>query len=253
LTDSPQTSETKPDYGLLNLSAELKTDRMAQAVRMAKQRGVTHVDFAVEHGLTDAILKPRHPRGRGAEKNRGQRDTTTIVEGKLCSRGHATGANGGSLRYASSRGHCVECRRLYGLTYNILHNLETHRKQSNRHHKYYWTSREKAWATQGMRFRGGPMTREVYWALRKEQHDACALCHSDLRLSIRGGDAVDHNHETKEVRGILCGAKQRCNLSLVSRFEAGKTERMDEYTVARIATYLLNPPASRLTMKMVKP
>lgn len=47
------------------------------------------------------------------------------------------------------------------------------------------------------------MTLDEYRKLFKEQNGSCAICgvhRSKLKIDL----AVDHNHETKEIRGLLC-------------------------------------------------
>lgn len=51
------------------------------------------------------------------------------------------------------------------------------------------------------------VTREQYEALLASQGGVCAVC----QLPFDKTPAVDHNHETREVRGIL---HQRCNLAV---------------------------------------
>ena len=54
------------------------------------------------------------------------------------------------------------------------------------------------------------ITIEKYEILLAEQNGCCAIC-----LAVTGSDgkrlAVDHNHETGEVRGLLC---DNCNTGL---------------------------------------
>ena len=52
------------------------------------------------------------------------------------------------------------------------------------------------------------ITPEEYSRLLESQGGVCALCGGE---SLTRGLAVDHNHETGEVRGLLCGS---CNTAL---------------------------------------
>lgn len=63
------------------------------------------------------------------------------------------------------------------------------------------------------------ITQEQYLALVGQQQGLCAICHEKPLKSLD----IDHNHETKRVRGLLCG---NCNRGLglfkdsVLRFES---------------------------------
>lgn len=48
-------------------------------------------------------------------------------------------------------------------------------------------------------------TKEQYNALLKAQFNQCAICSKETTL------CVDHNHETKKIRGLLC---RTCNIGL---------------------------------------
>lgn len=63
-------------------------------------------------------------------------------------------------------------------------------------------NRERRW------FKRFGITAEEYAQLLKKQKGRCAICRTkptNVRL------AVDHNHKTKIVRGLLCG---KCNMAL---------------------------------------
>lgn len=53
------------------------------------------------------------------------------------------------------------------------------------------------------------ITPEKYTLMMKEQNGVCAICHSSNKSGR--GLAVDHNHETKKIRGLLCS---NCNLGI---------------------------------------
>jgi Recombination endonuclease VII len=58
------------------------------------------------------------------------------------------------------------------------------------------------------------LSREQYSALLAEQDGLCAVCHGpekkiEHRTGVLRSFAVDHNHETGKVRGLLCS---RCNM-----------------------------------------
>lgn len=60
------------------------------------------------------------------------------------------------------------------------------------------------------------LTLEQYQELVFKQHGVCAICYKP-ETTIHAGSkqvqplAIDHNHETKKVRGLLCS---RCNTAL---------------------------------------
>lgn len=70
-----------------------------------------------------------------------------------------------------------------------------------------------------------------YDALLKAQKGRCYICHR--RPGKRRSLAVDHNHRTGEVRGLLC---TKCNRYLGWILD-------DPYAAARIAQYLVSPPS----------
>ena len=55
------------------------------------------------------------------------------------------------------------------------------------------------------------LTEEHYEHLLKVQHGVCAICHDPLAYCKDGKLAVDHEHQTKLVRGLLCTG---CNAGL---------------------------------------
>jgi len=90
---------------------------------------------------------------------------------------------------------------------------------------------------------GQPFTEELYQRLYRLQDGRCYVCH---RRSPSRRLAVDHDHRTLEVRGLLCPDPEwGCNLKVVARFDA------DDDPVAmaeRLVEYLRNPPAARLLL-----
>ena len=52
------------------------------------------------------------------------------------------------------------------------------------------------------------ITPEEFWAMYEEQDGTCPVCDKAIDAE---GSAIDHNHETGEVRGILC---KNCNRAL---------------------------------------
>jgi hypothetical protein len=52
---------------------------------------------------------------------------------------------------------------------------------------------------------------EDYYQMLEDQGGGCAICKVTMPGGRKGKFAVDHNHDTGEVRGLLCG---RCNRAL---------------------------------------
>ena len=54
------------------------------------------------------------------------------------------------------------------------------------------------------------LPKETYLRLLEQQNNACAICGIDAN-DLERELSVDHNHETMQVRGLLCGL---CNVGL---------------------------------------
>lgn len=52
---------------------------------------------------------------------------------------------------------------------------------------------------------------DEYEALLEKQGGVCAICRRDCRDSAKGVLCVDHDHDTGEIRGLLCS---QCNAGL---------------------------------------
>lgn len=76
------------------------------------------------------------------------------------------------------------------------------------------------------------ITAEQYWALHEYQGGRCYICRRATGRTKRL--AVDHDHETGYVRGLLC---MRCNRDVVGHL------RDDPEALERGAAYLRQPPA----------
>lgn len=77
------------------------------------------------------------------------------------------------------------------------------------------------------------ITIDEYDEMLKMQGSVCAICAGSPPSTRILKFAVDHDHETGEVRGLLC---QRCNMAL--HFIENATWR------ASAEAYLANPPAA---------
>jgi hypothetical protein len=94
----------------------------------------------------------------------------------------------------------------------------------------------------GLRHRLG-VEPEQYYQLLAAQEGVCAICG---RAPRKQHLAVDHNHKTGAIRGLLC---VRCNHKVLG----GSGENVD--VLRRAADYLENPPAEgrRLTVQDISP
>ena len=55
------------------------------------------------------------------------------------------------------------------------------------------------------------ITREDYNSLREKQNNCCAICGIHEKHAKNSTLCVDHNHDTGEVRGLLC---HKCNAAI---------------------------------------
>ncbi len=92
--------------------------------------------------------------------------------------------------------------------------------------------KEKDWGRRILRTYG--ITPKQYWDLYEKQGGVCAVCQRATGKAKRL--AVDHDHQTGIVRGLLCGP---CNKDVVGRV-------YDEETALRLVAYFCNPPSRRL-------
>lgn len=70
------------------------------------------------------------------------------------------------------------------------------------------------------------ITEEQYTELLEKQKNCCAICHrheSEFKINL----SIDHNHKTKEIRGLLC---TYCNHRVIGRHVDGeKLRKMADY------------------------
>lgn len=137
---------------------------------------------------------------------------------KPCIRGH--------LVIRTINGSCTECSRIRGRAL-YAKNIEKYREKGRTGEAY----RRRKYPE---RYRAGLLRRlyglsiAQYEAIWVSQGLACAICQS-TDPGRKGVFAVDHDHETGRVRGILCG---NCNNGL-GRFK-------DKYeSLVRAAEYLM--------------
>ncbi len=73
------------------------------------------------------------------------------------------------------------------------------RKASKKYHRKYWLMKQFG------------LTPDDYDRMLNEQNNGCAICGADDPRNKRDHFAIDHDHETDEIRGLLC---QGCNTGI---------------------------------------
>jgi hypothetical protein len=110
--------------------------------------------------------------------------------------------------YADNRtkdGKCYTCKPCHEKRYKTW-------KRANKQKVSGYNS--KWWATSEARFKRYGLTKEDYENMLKEQNNRCAICKQFETVVIRGKLRplhIDHDAETKIVRGLLCSA---CNTGI---------------------------------------
>jgi CRISPR/Cas system-associated protein Cas10 (large subunit of type III CRISPR-Cas system) len=79
--------------------------------------------------------------------------------------------------------------------------------------KYYQTVREKRLADRRERKYG--MSQEEFNAQRTQQNNRCAVCGNEFTIT----PCIDHNHVTKQNRGLLCSP---CNALIGMAYESSE-------------------------------
>lgn len=87
------------------------------------------------------------------------------------------------------------------------YNREVMRRYMQKHPEYREKQRARLFPDRLRRLYG--ITVEDYELILGIQDGECAICESRVSHSSAKRLSVDHNHETKEVRGLLCA---NCNL-----------------------------------------
>lgn len=102
------------------------------------------------------------------------------------------------------------------------------RQKAYRKQRNPWEERERSWKRRGIiRPDGKPLLREDFVQLLEKQARKCAICYK-LESSFQRGLAVDHNHKTGRIRGLLCF---KCNKG-IGHFD----EDISQFT--RIISYI---------------
>jgi len=96
-----------------------------------------------------------------------------------------------------------ECNNLATLNYYVK-GRAYYRKLCDKHHK------KKYGMTEGRKLKIYGITPEDWKKMFEEQHGCCAICGTHQSMFVKPL-SVDHNHDTGNVRGLLC---QMCNIAL---------------------------------------
>lgn len=99
---------------------------------------------------------------------------------------------------------CTLCRKKYDERYYKSKKGKLVRQ------KYYQSKKGKAANRKGQLKARYNITPKQYNRMFKKQNECCAVC-GKSQLSFKNKLAVDHDHKTGKVRGLLC---RRCNLGI---------------------------------------
>jgi nitrate/TMAO reductase-like tetraheme cytochrome c subunit len=110
--------------------------------------------------------------------------------------------------------YCKDCKLQQGKQYwkKYKEPLTAQNKEwkEKNHHRMQILMQRWSWKKSGI-----TMTEELYQKLWKQQNGKCAIC-GFHQILFKKRLAVDHNHKTGQVRGLLCG---NCNNKVVKVLE----------------------------------
>jgi hypothetical protein len=125
---------------------------------------------------------------------------------------------------------CKECRREHSHKWGkenpekLQESVYKCKKKNLKKHRE--TARKAAWKIQGIRnLDGSVFTIEDYKRFYKSQQGKCSICRTP-QSKLKSSLAVDHNHQTGAVRGLLC---YRCNVRLGILEDKGFNQKAHEY------------------------
>jgi hypothetical protein len=110
---------------------------------------------------------------------------------EVCSRGHDFSIT--RKTHPNGDTYCSECKK--------LRTKKSTKQHPERHAKYMWKSRIKSMYG---------ITENYYLNLYSNQDGKCAICKEAIELRSKRTH-IDHDHETLEVRGLLC---HYCNTAI---------------------------------------
>lgn len=102
--------------------------------------------------------------------------------------------------------------------------------------KHYY---QNAWKSHKIKYRGNEVFYHIYEELLEYQQHKCSICEVDDSFNRL---AMDHDHKTGEVRGLLC---QSCNQHAVGIYEK-KGRYCSKWHTNIIKEYLSDPPINHI-------
>ncbi len=129
-------------------------------------------------------------------------------------------------------GQCKACRNEYLKKWIKTDKGKEYRRKSRKKHKARIAAERKRYndsptaRTKYLKYKYG-VTHDDYEKKKKMQGNVCAICGREQGYKRL---AVDHNHATNQIRGLLC---ERCNLGLGSFKE-------DVESMAKAITYIVH-------------
>lgn len=109
-----------------------------------------------------------------------------------------------SKAFTKGRAVCRTCRKSYQARW-----FNKNREYCNRRRRKYHKEHRVA-AKFNKLLKAYNITQKEYNKLLRKQNNRCAICRA-VKAGGKGAWHVDHDHETKQIRGLLC---HYCNLGL---------------------------------------
>jgi hypothetical protein len=150
-------------------------------------------------------------------------DDTKYYLGELCKNGHDYEGTGKSLRKLKKGHNCLKCRSMWSTRRckteqgkkEIKNSYNRNREKRLVKARKYSKSLSGALSRKRAKLKNKyGITIEEKNAMLENQNNKCLICGVDISgQDVRGWDnaCIDHNHNTDEVRGLLC---RLCNTML---------------------------------------
>ena len=121
---------------------------------------------------------------------------------------------GSTERYSSGNKPCVKCvkenskqRSKNGKRNEWSRKYKDKINSKNNAYYHSLTTEEKILRNRKQQVSLYGLTLEDYDAMMERQNGVCAICSTETKGNLH----IDHNHQTNEVRGLLCG---KCNRAI---------------------------------------